>query len=421
MNESPSETDEAVEANEAPYLQPLDLAGMGAEAAMLAVLQHAGRINVSDIFLMSDERFMTISFRRLGLVEKFGVVPPEIGRAMISYIKAAASMDIAEKRRPRDGRWLHRFEDQRFDVRVNTIPTLFGEDATLRLWSQNFQFLGLDKLGFLARDLNRIRAMLSSPSGLVLVSGPTGTGKTTTLYSSLMQLNNGERKINTLEDPVEYAMEGVRQSQINMKIGLDFPELLRSILRQAPDVIMVGEIRDSETAITAVRAANSGHLVLATLHAPMAAGAVQSMLVLGAKPFFLANCLLGVISQRLVRSLCQTCRIRSDISDSPHSLEDMADLLGPGEGQAIFGPGKCDACQQSGYASRSGLFEVMTMNQQLRRLIGDSAPADVLHAAAVDGGMIEFRKSAMLKVAQGETSTEEVLRTLPSEYLGLED
>ncbi len=388
---------------------------------MLAVLRHAGRINASDIFLMSDERFMTISFRRLGLVQKFGVVPPEIGRAMISYIKAAANMDIAEKRRPRDGRWLHRFEDQKFDVRVNTIPTLFGEDATLRLWSQSFQFLGLDKLGFLARDLNRIRAMLSSPSGLILVSGPTGTGKTTTLYSSLMQLNNGERKINTLEDPVEYALEGIRQSQVNMKIGLDFPELLRSILRQAPDVIMVGEIRDSETAITAVRAANSGHLVLATLHAPMAAGAVQSMLVLGPKPYFLANCLLGVVSQRLVRSLCQTCRMRYDISDSPHSFEDIADLLGPGEGQAIYGPGKCDACQQTGYASRSGLFEVMTMNQQLRRLIGDSAPASELHAAAVGGGMIEFRKSALLKVAQGETSTEEILRSLPSEYLGLED
>ena len=418
-----TESTPSAESNEAPVvftLDPAALAGMEPEAATSAIVQQASDWNASDVFLMAGDRFTTVSFRRLGLVERFAVVPPDKGRAMISYIKAAAGMDIAEKRRPRDGRWLHRVDEKLIDARVNTIPTLFGEDVTLRLWSRDSEFLGIDKLGLLPRDLNRLRNMLSSPSGLILVSGPTGTGKTTTLYSSLMHLNNGQRKINTLEDPVEYALEGIRQSQINLKIELDFPELLRSVLRQAPDVIMVGEIRDSETAVTAVRAANSGHLVLATLHAPLAAGAVQSMLVQGAKPYFLSNCLLGVLSQRLVRTLCKECRVRYDISDSPHSFDEVQDLMGPDDGQAIYGPGKCDACQQTGYASRSGLFEVMTMSQDVRRLIADAATTDELHAAAVRGGMIEFRRSAMLKVAQGETSTEEVLRALPSEYLGLE-
>jgi type II secretory ATPase GspE/PulE/Tfp pilus assembly ATPase PilB-like protein len=263
--------------------------------------------------------------------------------------------------------------------------------------------------------------MLNSPSGLILVTGPTGTGKTTTLYACLQYLNDGTRKISTLEDPIEYAVTGVRQAQIHAKLGLDFPELLRNVLRQAPDVIMIGEIRDKDTAATAVRAANSGHLVLATLHAPVAAGALQSMLVLGSQPYFLSSCLLGVVAQRLVRTLCQKCRVAYDISEAPQTFEKIASLLEPGEGKVIYGPTGCEECLQTGYAGRTGLFEVMTLNQEIRRMVAQARTSEDIEQEAIRHGMIEFHRGALLRVARGITSAEEILRDVPPEYLGLED
>ncbi len=301
------------------------------------------------------------------------------------------------------------------------MATLHGVDMTLRMWDHALGLRSVSQLGMTSSDLNKLYGMLSRPSGLLLVTGPTGTGKTTSLYACLQHLNNGERKINTLEDPVEYALDGIRQSHVNPRIGLDFPELLRNVLRQAPDVIMVGEIRDEETASTAVRAANSGHLVLATLHAPVAANAVQSMLALGAKPYYLSTCLLGIVAQRLVRTLCPKCRVFYDISESPQTFEEIRPLLQGDEGQAIYGPSGCHECFEIGYAGRTGLFEVLTMNQEIRRHIAQSANAEEIQAAAVRGGMVEFRRGALLKVAQGVTSTEEILRDVPAEYLGLED
>jgi type II secretory ATPase GspE/PulE/Tfp pilus assembly ATPase PilB-like protein len=262
--------------------------------------------------------------------------------------------------------------------------------------------------------------MLASPSGLIFVTGPAGTGKTTTLYACLTHLNTGTRKINTIEDPIEYAVVGLRQSQVQAKLGVDFPELLKNILRQAPDVIMIGEIRDEETANTAVRAANSGHLVLATLHSPVAAGAVQSMRALHANPYFLSSSLLGVVAQRLVRQLCGKCRVAYDISESPETFAEIQSLLEPGLGGFIYGPGGCEECRHQGYSGRIGVFELMTFNRQMRKLVVDARPTEEMQQAAVAAGMVEFRRAAMLKVAQGITSTEEVLRELPAEYLGLE-
>jgi type II secretory ATPase GspE/PulE/Tfp pilus assembly ATPase PilB-like protein len=267
----------------------------------------------------------------------------------------------------------------------------------------------------------RLTALLSSPSGLILVTGPTGTGKTTTLYACLQHLNNGERKINTLEDPVEYAVKGVRQSQVQPALGVDFPELLTNVLRQAPDVIMIGEIRDQATAMTAVRAANSGHLVLATLHAPVAAHAVQNMLNLGAHPYFLGNCLLGVVAQRLVRVLNPQSRVAYDISESPGTFADVQSLLAPGEGQNIYGPSPPSTDGIPPYIARTGLFEVLTMNKELRRLVTEARPAEEIEQQAIEQGMIEFRRAALLKVAQGVTSIEEMMRVVPSAYLGAED
>ncbi|MFO0915721.1 MAG: GspE/PulE family protein [Pirellulales bacterium] len=395
-----------------PKLEPSD--------AVLFLLQYASHIGASDVFFEPDLNYVTIAVRRMGTIERVGAVSHEQGRQMITHIKASAGMDISERRRPCDGRWILVDHQRRLDVRINTMATLYGEDMALRLWSRQPEGVRLEALGIPDRELSVIKSMLSSPSGLVLVTGPTGTGKTTTLYSCLQFLNDGTRKINTLEDPIEYAIDGVRQSQANTKIGLDFAEMLRNVLRQAPDVIMIGEVRDSDTATAVVRAANSGHLVLATLHAPVAAAAVQSLLVLGAQPFFLANCLLGVISQRLIRTLCPACRVAYDISDSPATFQDLTDLIDPTAYRTIYGPGRCDACRHTGYVGRTGLFEVMSMNPELRQIIARNGSSKEIEQVAIRAGMIEFRRGAMLAVAHGTTSTEEILREVPAEYLGLE-
>jgi type II secretory ATPase GspE/PulE/Tfp pilus assembly ATPase PilB-like protein len=409
---------------EAIDFQPIELAEMPPQEAAAQVIRRAIDMQASDLFLLSDELSLKIGIRNAGRYEQLAAVGKEQGRHLLNYFKSVAAMDIAERRRPQEGRWIYTYGEEAHrhsvDLRINVIPTLFGEDVTARLLDRKFGLRSLDSLGLLRSEHDKLTAMLASPSGLVLVTGPTGTGKTTTLYACLQHLNRGAKKIHTIEDPIEYALAGIRQSQVNSKIGVEFPELLRNILRQAPDVIMIGEIRDEATAHTAVRAANSGHLVLATLHAPIAAGAIQSLRALGANPYFLASCLLGVVAQRLVRMLCPKCRVAYDISASPETFADIQPLLEPGLGTFIYGPSGCEACRQQGYLGRVGVFEIMTANRALRRLILDNRPAEELHQAANAGGMIEFHRAAMLKVAQGITSTEEVLRELPAEYLGLE-
>jgi len=397
------------------------LADMDAETAVDMLISRATELSASDVYFLTDEKSLSIGVRRLGTVEQIAYVSREQGRQLISHIKAVSGMDIADQRRPSEGRWLYEQGDNRLDLRVSCMATLFGEDMSLRIWDRDSGFRQIDELGLTPGDLDKVKNLLTRPSGLVLVTGPTGAGKTTTLYTCLQYLNDGDRKINTLEDPIEYALDGIRQSQVRPKIGVDFPELLRNVLRQAPDVIMIGEVRDEETAVAAVRAANSGHLVLATLHAPVAASAVQSMLVLGSQPFFLSACLLGVVAQRLIRTLCPECRMCFDISEAPQTFAEINELLGPDEGKAIYGPVGCDKCHHVGYAGRTGLFEVMTLNQELRKLLGDSRPAQEIEEAAIRNGMVEFRRGALVKVAQGATSTEEILRDVPVEFLGLED
>jgi type II secretory ATPase GspE/PulE/Tfp pilus assembly ATPase PilB-like protein len=369
---------------------------------------------------LTDEDAATISMRILGQIEPTTVVSRDQGRHLINFFKTTTSMDIAERRRPQEGRWLLEQNGNRVDLRINVVPTLFGEDLAVRVLNHQIGLRPLDNLGLSRAEYGRLTGLLASPSGLLLVTGPTGTGKTTTLYACLQHLNTGTRKINTIEDPVEYAIAGIRQSQTNSKLGVDFPDLLRNILRQAPDVIMIGEVRDEETAATAVRAANSGHLVLATLHSPVAAGAIQSLRALGANPFFVSSCLLGVVAQRLVRVLCQKCRVAHDIRESPDTFTDIRSLMEPGLGDYLYAPNGCESCRRQGYEGRTGIFEVMTFNRHLREMILQNRSVDEIQEEAIRHGMIEFRRAAMLKVAQGITSTEEVLRELPAEYLGLE-
>ena len=397
---------------------PLD--GLDPQDAAQEIVRRAVERAASDLFLYSDENGISVAIRALGQIEPLAALARDQGRHLLNFFKTQAGLDIAERRRPQEGRWLFADGEARIDLRINVVPTLFGEDLAVRILDRRFGLRSLDGLGMTRTDLARLQSLLASPSGLILVTGPTGTGKTTTLYACIQHLNRGTHKINTIEDPIEYAIAGVRQSQVNVRIGVDFPDLLRNILRQAPDVIMIGEIRDEETAATAIRAANSGHLVLATLHSPRAAGAVQSLRALGANPYFLSSCLLGVIAQRLVRTLCPTCRVAYDISESPQTFADIQSLLEPGLGTFLYGPGGCEECGGRGYRGRTGVFEVMTFNQQLRKSIFQERPAEEIETLAIENGMVEFRRAVMLQVAHGVTSTEEVLRELPAEYLGLE-
>src|SRR6185437_3313531 len=244
------------------------------EHVIAALLEQASHLHASDLFLTSGEDSVDVSVRHLGIMRPLARLPLELGHHCIAHVKVMANMDVAERRKPQDGRWVYQGAGEQIDLR---IPTLHGEDCAFRLFLRELPTLTLEDLGFIRSQLNDLLAMLNSPSGLILVTGPTGSGKTTTLYACLRYLHDGKRKIHSIEDPVEHEIAGVRQSQVNPRIGLGFSELLRGVLRQDPDVILIGEIRDASTAETAVHAANSGHLVLATLYAPVAAGAVQSM------------------------------------------------------------------------------------------------------------------------------------------------
>jgi type II secretory ATPase GspE/PulE/Tfp pilus assembly ATPase PilB-like protein len=392
------------------------------DQAFALLLERAVDLGASDLFLAAHEDRVAVEVRHLGIMHLLSNLPRQLGQHCIGHIKAMAGLDIAEHRRPLDGRWLHRLADGgQIDLRVTTLPTIHGEDCSVRLLARDLCLLPLEELGMIRKELNDLLAMLNCPSGLVLVTGPTGAGKTTTLYACLSYLNNGHRKINTIEDPIEYEIQGVRQSQVNPRIDLGFAELLRSVLRQAPDVIMVGEVRDPETATTVVQAANSGQLVLATLHAPVATTAVQSMRAYGVHAHFLASSLVGVIAQRLIRTLCPACRTPYALTDSQFPFEDIHPLLAPGEGQSLWSARGCPACHGTGYSGRTGVFEVLRVSQALRRLIAQGQPISKIREQAVREGMIELRQAALLKVAQGQTTAEEVVRAVPAEFLGLEE
>ncbi len=406
-------------AKESLDFRAVELIDMHASEAVRSVVEHAFHFGASDIFLLSQPNTVEIKMRSQGVLRDLATVPTDFGRHMISHMKAEASMDIAESRLPQDGRWVIHHDNDPIDMRLSTIATLSGEDLAIRISHARLGKSQLDEIGMSAKQLVQFKSMLESRSGLLLVTGPTGVGKTTTLYSALNYLADGSRKINTIEDPIEKSLSGVRQSQVNPRIGLTFAEILRSLLRQAPDVIMVGEIRDEETAKTAVRAATSGVFVIATTHAPIAAAPIQSLVAMGVKPYFLANCLLGVVAQQLVRKLCPNCRSEVDLTDSPKTFEEVRGLLHGAEGTRIYGAVGCEACDSQGYSDRTGLFEILQVNHRLRRLISDGADSMAIHQAATEEGMIELRKSALVKMAQGEITLEEVMRQFTPENLGL--
>lgn len=396
----------------------IDWESYGAEEAAAKMIEYAASIQASDLFFTSQEAGVRVLVRHLGSMREITMLRTEFGKRVISTVKAFAGMDISDRLRPGEGRRIHHRPNRpSIDLRVNSIPTIFGEDITIRLLDRETGLFKLHELNFAQSELNSMLALLQNSAGLILVTGPTGSGKTTTLYACIQHLNDGKRKINTLEDPVEFIVPGVNQSQVNLKLKVDFPELLAACLRQAPDVIMVGEIRDPITAKTAVRAANSGHLVLATLHAPVAVAAAQSMIAYGVNRTFLANCLLGVVSQRLLRGLCPECRLPIDVSDVPGVFDDVSMWLEPGAEPRIYAPMGCESCLNVGYDRRICLAEVLAMDNELRKMIINESSTEELHRRAVESGMMDFGKSALLKIANGDTTTEEMFRVIPNDYL----
>ncbi len=370
-----------------------------------ALLTQALRENASDIHIEPFETRSVVRFRMDGALRD--VIEPKraLHAAIVSRIKVMAQLDIAEKRLPQDGRITLRLGGRPVDVRVSTLPTGHGERVVLRLLDKQAGRLELGRLGMSEPTLAGLDALIHRPHGIVLVTGPTGSGKTTTLYAALSRLDAGALNIMTVEDPIEYDLDGVGQTQANPRIDLTFARALRAILRQDPDVIMIGEIRDLETAQIAVQASLTGHLVLATLHTNDAASSVTRLIDMGIEPFLLASSLLGVLGQRLVRRLCPLCR-------QPHEAGDkeIAALGQPAPNGVLYRAVGCPNCNSTGYRGRTGIYELFAVDETLRRMIHDGAAEQDLRAYAMAHGMVGLRQDGMRWVRAGDTALEEVLR-----------
>ena len=388
--------------------KPKELARLPVPQLVDALLQQALQERASDIHIEPVTQGLRVRFRIDGMLREKELLPLEMQAAVLSRIKLLSAMDIAEKRLPQDGRWRVQKENQDVDVRVSTLPVQGGEKAVLRILPFRGMRQNIETLGFSKDALQRYRLLYQKPQGIILICGPTGSGKTTTLYATLAELNRPESNLVSIEDPVELQLAGMNQVQVNAKAGLTFATALRAILRQDPNIIMVGEIRDAETADAAVRAAMTGHLVFSTLHTNDAAGAVARLLDLGVPPFLVATSLLGVVAQRLVRLVCQECR--QSYRPAEHTAEEML-LKDVPEGKRSFVKGcGCAACGQTGYRGRQAIYEVMPVTSRLRQLIQEKAAAYEIAAAAREEGMHTMSEDGVAKAAAGLTSLSEVVR-----------
>jgi general secretion pathway protein E len=374
------------------------------------LLEKAVELRASDIHI---EPFLTGLVIRLRIDGLLRPIAPPVGvlpQALISRIKIVASLNIAERRLPQDGAARLRAARSDIDIRVAIMPTQHGESAVIRILPKDRGLLVVDKLGFALADEARLRRLLKLPHGMIVITGPTGSGKTTTLATILSILNEPVRKILTIEDPVEYEIPGINQSQIKPAIGLTFATALRSFVRQDPDVIMVGEVRDSETAHVAVHAALTGHLVLTTLHTETAAAALPRLLDLGIEAYLLRSTLRAVVGQRLVRQLCERCRSAKVLTDADLAEDPRFAELGFEVGETVHTPGGCERCSGTGYRGRLGVFEVLELNNELRSLIGEQADGLKIDEAAIRSGMTTMLDDGITKCRAGVTSPAEILR-----------
>ncbi len=389
--------------------RPVDAAvGDGPVARLVhTIIARAVQREATDIHLEPQADGLLVRFRVDGVLNPVMNVPAGVGPSLISRVKIMADMDIAERRLPQDGRVAVRVGRRDIDLRVSTVHTVFGEKAVLRLLDRSRVLLGLDELGLSRDSLRCFRELIDDPYGMVLVTGPTGSGKTTTLYAVLQELNTPEVNIVTIEDPVEYLLPGVNQIQINRRAGLDFARALRSILRQDPEIIMVGEIRDRETAEIATRAAITGHMVFSTLHTNDAAGALTRLADMGIEPYLVASSVLGVLSQRLVRRVCPHCRE----AYTPERGSREAVFLGNSESRhKIYRAVGCERCDGSGYRGRVAVAEFLVVTNRLRELVCRRVPLADLKRAARAEGMITIGEEGLRKVYDGVTTISEVMR-----------
>jgi len=375
------------------------------------IIQQAIRDNASDIHVEPDKRSLRVRYRIDGVLHEVMPLPKYIDKPLISRYKILAGMDIAERRIPQDGRIPIRMDNKDYDLRVSCLPTVNGEKIVMRILDKSSVLIGLNKLGFTPEVQAKVEELVSQPNGMFLSTGPTGSGKTTTQYSILHKLNSPERNIITIEDPVEYQLSGIAQVQVHKKAGLTFASALRAFLRQDPDIIMVGEMRDIETASIAVEASLTGHLVLSTLHTNDAPSAVIRMVDMGVEPYLVSATVIGVLAQRLGRKVCANCKKPYQVPAGdlrrfgfkPTNPEEMVTLY-RGEG--------CEACRGTGYKGRIGIYELMEVNDEIAELIVHRAPLADIREAAKANGMRELREDGLEKVLQGITTPDEVMRVV---------
>lgn len=391
-----------------PLVGPLE----SAPAARMfdLVTMQAIRDRASDIHFEPDEKSLRVRFRIDGFLFESMTLPKAAHPAITARIKILAEMDITETRLPQDGNFNIRMDNRGFEIRVSTFPTIYGENVVLRILDQTSPLLTLEDLGFSDEMLTQFKQLLRKTTGMILVTGPTGSGKTTTLYGSLNMINSVDKNIITIEDPVEYRLSLIRQTQINPKAGITFAAGLRSILRQDPDVIMVGEIRDLDTSEIAIQAALTGHLVLSTLHTNDAPEAITRLLDIGVEPYLISSSVIGVLAQRLVRAICPHCK--TPASPDEQVLKEMADHISSLKEPLAFSRGKgCKQCKQSGYLGRIGIYELLTVNEQIKRLIAEKvSPQELRQVARETTGLKSLREDGLLKVLKGLTTRDEVDR-----------
>ena len=369
------------------------------------LITRAVESRASDIHIEPFENNVKVRYRIDGALTEVEAFPKRIQPAVISRIKIMSRLNIAERRLPQDGRIKLRVSGREIDLRVSTIPTIYGESIVMRILDRGSVLVGLQHLGFPEETLEEYKKLIVSPYGMLLVTGPTGSGKTTTLYASLSEINSEDKKIITIEDPIEYQIQGINQIQIKPQIGLTFANGLRHIVRQDPDIVMVGEIRDIETAEISIHSALTGHLVFSTLHTNDAAGAITRLLDMGIEAFLVSSSLIGVLAQRLVRVICPKCK---EPYKPQQEMIDKIELLS--NNVTTYHGAGCEECRHTGYQGRTGIFELMVVNEEIRRLIMERASSEVIRKKSVVGGMQILRDSGWQKVHEGVTTIEEVLR-----------
>ncbi len=371
------------------------------------VLIKASSVNASDVHFEPYEDETVVRIRMDGVLHDYTKIPPNIYQEVVSRIKVMAKLNVAERRIPQDGKIRVKIGNKDYDIRVSVIPTVHGERVVLRLLEKTGKLLTLEELGLSNEDKEKVKRLAEKPYGIVLVTGPTGAGKSTTLYAMLLHIKNPKKNIITIEDPVEYQIKGISQIQVNPKVGLTFATGLRSILRQDPDVIMVGEIRDPETAEVSVQAALTGHLVLSTLHTNDAPSAITRLKDMGIEPFLIASTLEGVIAQRLVRKICENCKEEYEPTE-----EELRELGLKGRNYRFYRGRGCDECLGTGYRGRIGIFEVLELDEELKKLINITQDANEIRKKAKEKGFKTLIEDGIDKILKGITTSSEVLSVI---------